>query len=245
MAAVTDTAAAEQSSPVDQAITRDAYGRVTLPRRYVDYQKFQAAISSALQAERAEDIAFARASGTMDVIEGPWGEIPAAEVFYLGVTQAGKRVKLTQISSFWRYKPTSVLANAGSGKGLHDAYYVIQKARPVVQVIRLGVDEPRLLVERPESDGVTYAQASGLIDGKDLYFRARHGDWSLSIGPVDVIGKPTWYHAEPCGELDCMVDASIYALIEKGVALYRGAVPSANGPDQNGESIKRSQGYHG
>lgn len=42
-------------------------------------------------------------------------------------------------------------------------------------------------------------QGKGTIDEEPFYFRARWGQWSMSIGGEDVVGNPRWYRVRDYG----------------------------------------------
>lgn len=84
-------------------------------------------------------------------------------------------------------------------------------------------------------------QAEGTIDGKEFYFRARGGHWSLSIGGENVVGEPDWYHEEPYGDEEFaagwMTKKEARDFLEKAANLYlsRDEPPNDGQPDEQQE----------
>ncbi len=192
-----------------------------LPTTYLDYAD---AFKFGIQ-RTTDDLAWATANAT-PMTEGPWGDVPSVEVFYIGIDAAGKRISLPQISSFWRYKPSGVqLANSDD----HDpnaplqTYYVYGPGPRVVR-IELGPSMPGILIKRPQ--GSHPVQSTGLIDGKDFYFRESYGFWSLSVGGADVVDQPDWYYEEEHDAHDELSEDAVYRLITKGAALLRSGTPT-------------------
>ncbi|MBX5241317.1 hypothetical protein [Rhizobium sp. NLR22b] len=192
-----------------------------LPTTYLDYAD---AFKFGIQ-RTADDIAWAT-SNVVPVTEGPWGDIPSVQIYYVGVNTAGERIRLPQIPSFWRYEPSGVqLANSDDPdpNGPHRTYY-IYGPRPCVVRIELGPSMPGILVERP--NGGHPVQSTGLIDGKDFYFRESDGFWSLSVGGTDVVDQPDWYYEEEHDTPDELSEEAVYSLIAKGAALLRSGMPT-------------------
>ena len=171
--------------------------------------------------QNADDRAWALTNVT-PVVEGPWGSIASKKIFYFGINTAGERVKLPEVSDLWRWKPVGI--ETAVSKGVHDTYYVVPSGPDVVVPIQLGPLMPGILMERPT--GSQPIQTTGLIDGKDFYFRERDGFWSLSIGGADVIATPDWYYAEGDYTLDVPNNEAVYDFIAKVAALYRGGIPT-------------------
>jgi hypothetical protein len=192
-----------------------------LPTTYLDY-----ADAFKFETQRtADDLAWANANLT-PVNEGPWDGVPGAQVYYIGINTAGERIKLPQISSFWRYKPSSVeLAPSDDHDpdAPHQTYYIFGRGPGVVR-IELGPSMPGILIERPK--GSHPVQSTGLIDGKDFYFRESDGFWSLSVGGTDVVDQPDWYYEEEHDAPDELSEEAIYSLIAKGAALLRSGTPT-------------------
>ncbi|MBB3917478.1 hypothetical protein [Rhizobium fabae] len=192
-----------------------------LPTTYLDYAdafKFGS-------RRTAEDLAWANANVT-PVNEGPWSDIPGAPVFYIGINMAGERTKLPQISSFWRYKPSGVqLADSDDRDpdAPHQTYYISGPGPGIVR-IKLGPSMPGILIERPK--GSQPVQSTGLIDGKDFYFRESDGFWSLSVGGTDAVEQPDWYYEEEHDAPDELSEADVYSLIAKGAELLRNGTPT-------------------
>ncbi|MGO7754086.1 hypothetical protein ACC708_27755 [Rhizobium ruizarguesonis] len=136
-----------------------------LPTTYLDY----ADIFKFETQRTADDLAWANANAT-PVNEGPWDDIPGVQIFYIGINTAGERIKLPQISSFWRYKPSSIqLADPDDRDAPHQTYYVTGRPGSIDIVrIELGPSMPGILIERPK--GSQPVQSTGLIDGKDFTF---------------------------------------------------------------------------
>ncbi|OWV80186.1 hypothetical protein ATY77_25520 [Rhizobium sp. R634] len=192
-----------------------------LPTTYLDY----ADAFKFYNQRTADDLAWANANAT-PVSEGPWGDVPAVRVFYIGINTAGERIKLSQISSFWRYEPSSVqLAISGDDTSRHQSYYIVGKPEAVVIVrVVLGPSMPGILIERPK--GSQPVQSTGLIDGKDFYFRESDGYWSLSVGGTDVVERPDWYYEEEHDTPDELSEEAVYGLVAKGAALLRSGRPT-------------------
>ena len=169
----------------------------------------------------ADDRAWALANVT-PVVEGPWGSIASKKVFYFGINTAGERIKLPEVSNLWRWKPDGI--EIAVSNGVPDTYCVVPSGPDVVVPIQLGPLMPGILMER--LTGSQPIQTTGLIDGKDFYFRERDGFWSLSIGGADVIAKPDWLYAKGQYTLDVPDNDAVYDLIAKVAALYRHGVPT-------------------
>lgn len=192
-----------------------------LPTTYLDYAD---AFKFGIQ-RTADDLAWAT-TNVAPVTEGPWGDVPSMQVFYIGIDAAGDRIRLPQISSFWRYKPSGVqLANSDDHdpNAPHQTYYVYGPGPSVVR-IELGPSIPGILIERPK--GSQPVQSTGLIDGKDFYFREGDGFWSLSVGGADVVDQPDWYYEEEYDAPDELSEDAVYGLITKGAALLRSGTPT-------------------
>ncbi|MFS2177494.1 hypothetical protein ACCC98_16360 [Rhizobium pisi] len=191
-----------------------------LPTTYLDYPdafKFY-------NQRTADDLAWANANAT-PVNEGPWDDVPAVRVFYIGINMAGERVRLPQISSFWRYRPSSIQLAVSGDRALHQSYYVTGRPGAIDVVrIELGPSMPGILIERPK--GSQPVQSTGLIDGKDFYFRESDGFWSLSVGGADVVDQPEWYYEEEHDAPDELSEEAVYGLIAKGAALLRSGTPT-------------------
>ncbi|KPH08570.1 hypothetical protein CO657_15575 [Rhizobium acidisoli] len=173
----------------------------------------------------ADDLAWANANVT-PVNEGPWGDVPGVQVFYIGINLAGERIRLPQLSSFWLYKPTGVhLADSDNRDphAPHQTYYLSGPGPGVVR-IELGPSMPGILIERP--NGSQPVQSTGLIDGKDFYFRESDGFWSLSVGGADVVDQPDWYYEEEHDAPDDLSEEAVYGLIAKGATLLRSGAPT-------------------
>ncbi|MBY2997243.1 hypothetical protein [Rhizobium leguminosarum] len=192
-----------------------------LPTTYLDY----ADIFKFETQRTADDLAWANANAT-PVNEGPWDDIPGVQIFYIGINTAGERIKLPQISSFWRYKPSSIqLADPDDRDSPHQTYYVTGRPGSIDIVrIELGPSMPGILIERPK--GSQPVQSTGLIDGKDFYFRESDGFWSLSVGGIDVVEQPDWYYEEKHDKPDESSEKAVYSLIAKGAALFRNGTPT-------------------
>ncbi|MBX5134269.1 hypothetical protein HJB80_16605 [Rhizobium lentis] len=192
-----------------------------LPTTYLDYAD---AFKFGIQ-RTADDLAWAT-SNVAPMTEGPWGDVPSAQIYYVGVNAAGERIRLPQISSFWRYKPSGVqLANSDDPdtNGAHRTHYIYGHGPGVVR-IELGPSMPGILIERP--NGSHPVQSTGLIDGKDFYFRESDGFWSLSVGGTDVVDQPDWYYGEEHDTPAELSEEAIYSLIAKGAALLRSGTPT-------------------
>ncbi|NNU55209.1 hypothetical protein [Rhizobium indigoferae] len=192
-----------------------------LPTTYLDYAD---AFKFGIQ-RTADDLAWATANVT-PVSEGPWGDVPGVQIFYIGINTAGERIRLPQISSFWRYKPSGVqLADSDdrAPDSLHQTYYISGPGPGVVR-IELGPPMPGILIERPK--GSQPIQATGLIDGKDFYFRESDGFWSLSVGGADVVERPDWHYEEEHDLADELSEEAVYSLVAKGSALFRKGTPT-------------------
>lgn len=171
----------------------------------------------------ADDLAWASANVT-PVNEGPWGDVPAAQVCYIGINTAGERIRLPQISNLWRYKPSGVQL-ASDDRDHRQTYYVAGRPGAIDIVrIELGPSMPGILIERPK--GSRPVQSTGLIDGKDFYFRESDGFWSLSVGGADVIGQPDWHYEEEHDTPDELSEEAVYDLVAKGAALLRSGTPT-------------------
>lgn len=192
------------------------------PRRYVDFgspegQAFLRDSQMALAAQQAEDIAFAREAGTL-VVEGPWNDAPAIEVAYVGIA-AGRRVPLKQVARSWRYEPAVVEVGDGPVR------IIVQN--PIAIRIELVGNVRGAMIRRPY--GNAPVQSTGLIDGKDFYFRSRGEHWSMGVGGDDPVIKPEWYYEEPYGvwpSAGSITEDEAYAFIVKAVALYRSSTPT-------------------
>ncbi|MGZ2484968.1 hypothetical protein ACVITL_003491 [Rhizobium pisi] len=192
-----------------------------LPTTYLDYPD---AFKFYFQ-QTADDLAWANANAT-PVNEGPWGDVPGAQIFYIGINMAGERIKLPQISSLWRCKPSGIeLADPDDRDAPHQTYYVTGRPGSIDVVrIKLGPSMPGLLIERPE--GSQPVQSTGLIDGMDFYFRECDGVWSLSIGGADVLDRPDWYYEEKHDKPNELSEEDVYSLIAKGAELLRNGTPT-------------------
>ena len=171
--------------------------------------------------QNADDRAWALANVT-PVVEGPWGSIASKNIFYFGINTEGERVKLPEVSNLWRWKPDGIEIPVSNG--VPDTYYVVSSGPDIVLPIQLGPLMPGILVER--LTGSQPVQTTGLIDGKDFYFRERDGFWFLSIGGADVIAKPDWYYARDQHTLDVPNSSAVCDFIAKVAALYRDGVPT-------------------
>ncbi|MFL5019180.1 MAG: hypothetical protein ACJ8EW_23875 [Rhizobium sp.] len=191
-----------------------------LPTTYLDYPD---AFKFYFQ-QTADDLAWANANAT-PVNEGPWGDVPAVQIFYIGINTAGERIRLPQISSFWRYEPSNIQLAVSDDRDHHKTYYVYGRPGSIDVVrIELGPSMPGILIERPK--GSQPVQSTGLIDGKDFYFRECEGVWSLSIGGVDVLDQPDWYHEEKHDKPNELSEKAVYSLIAKGADLFRNGTPT-------------------
>lgn len=192
-----------------------------LPTTYLDYADAFKFVSQ----RTAADLQWAMAN-IAPVTEGPWGALPGAQIFYIGINERGERIKLPQISNLWRYKPSDVqLAgpNDPDSNGFHSILSTMPTGPGVVR-IELGPSMPGILIERPR--GSQPIQATGLIDGKDFYFRESDGFWSLSVGGTDVVDQPDWYYEEEHDAPDELSEEAVYGLIAKGAALLRSGTPT-------------------
>ncbi|MGO6876417.1 hypothetical protein ACCS85_31965 [Rhizobium ruizarguesonis] len=192
-----------------------------LPTTYLDY----ADIFKVESQRAADDLAWATANVT-PVSEGPWGDVPGVQIFYIGINTAGERIRLPQISSLWRYEPSGVqLADSDDRDpdALHQTYYISGPGPSVVR-IELGPSMPGILIERPK--GSQPVQSTGLIDGKDFYFRECDGFWSLSVGGINVLEQPDWYYEEKHDKPNELSEEAVYSLIAKGAALFRNGTPT-------------------
>ncbi|MBE1505724.1 hypothetical protein [Rhizobium viscosum] len=191
-----------------------------LPTTYLDY-----ADAFKFYSQRtADDLAWANANLT-PVNDGPWDGIPSAQVYYIGINATGERIKLSQISGFWRYKPSNVELAGSDASSRHQSYYLAGEPGSVAVVrIELGPSMPGILIERPK--GSQPVQSTGLIDGKDFYFRESDGFWSLSVGGADVVDQPDWYYEEEHDTPDDLSEEAVYSLIAKGAALLRSGTPT-------------------
>ncbi|MBB4416979.1 MULTISPECIES: hypothetical protein [Rhizobium] len=192
-----------------------------LPTAYLDYAD---AFKFGIQ-RTADDLAWATAN-VSPVSEGPWGDVPSVQIFYIGINTAGERIRLPQISGLWRYKPSGVqLANSDD----HDPdapnqTYYLHGPGPGVVRIELGPSMPGILIERPK--GSQPVQSTGLIDGKDFYFGESDGFWSLSVGGTDAVERPDWYYEEEHDAPDELSEMDVYSLIAKGAELLRNGTPT-------------------
>ncbi|WP_416064438.1 hypothetical protein ACK9YZ_15705 [Rhizobium sp. ZK1] len=192
-----------------------------LPTTYLDYPD----ASKLYFQQNADDLAWASANET-PVNEGPWGDVPSVRIFYVGINTAGERIRLPQISSFWRYKPSGVqlaCSDDHARDAPHQTYYLSGPGPSVVR-IELGPSMPGILIERPR--GNQPVQSTGLIDGKDFYFHESDGFWSLSVGGTDVVDQPDWYYEEEHDAPDELSEEAVYSLIAKGAALLRSGTPT-------------------
>ncbi|MBY5582830.1 hypothetical protein HFO45_00945 [Rhizobium leguminosarum] len=192
-----------------------------LPTTYLDY----ADIFKFETQRTGDDLAWATANVT-PVSEGPWGDVPGVQIFYIGINTAGERIRLPQISSFWRYKPSGVQLAKSDDRdpdALHQTHYISGLGPGVVR-IELGPSMPGILIERLK--GSQPIQATGLIDGKDFYFRESDGFWSLSVGGVEVVERPDWYYEEEHDAADELSEEAVYSLVTKGAALFRKGTPT-------------------
>ena len=67
-------------------------------------------------------------------------------------------------------------------------------------------------------------QAEGWIDNVPFYFRSRGGHWSMSVGGVDVIAEPDWYHQEEYGvwpDAGWITELEAFEFIRKAARLYK------------------------
>jgi hypothetical protein len=191
-----------------------------LPRRYIDgtpeaFEKF----NRALEQQREKDLEFARANASL-VVEGPWGDIPAQEVAYVGIARSGERVRLPAISSSWRYNPRIGSYDTPDGERLW--IRVTSQSGPIVLRILLGRELPGALVGRAQ--GQAPMQARGLVDGKEFYFRSRGDLWQMHIGGADTARGPEWFYQEDYGkwpEAGSISEDQAYDFIEKAFALFR------------------------
>ena len=228
-----------------QNVILNSRGRVASPRRYLDYPAIFE-LQKALRKQEEDDLAFARSSGTLEILEGPWETLSAHEVVYLGIDERGQRVRLSQISSLWHYEPVRVvLADAnGTQKDQRIMIRPTDRTEPIVKVILLGRALPGMLIRSPDGIDIGVGvQSDGLLDGKDFYFRARDGEWSLSVGCTDVVGRPDWYHEESYGSWPAegsISEDQAYTFIAKAAALYRSAAPSMQLDYGNNPAAKAS-----
>ncbi len=167
-------------------------------------------------AENAADIAFAESVGAI-VTEGPWENVPAIRVAYVGVTLNGDHVKLEAIPSFWRYQPPQTgLLTIHHGEG-----------QLFARRIYLGREIPGALVGI--AGGIAPIQAYGLVDGKEFYFRSRGDSWQMHIGDADVIRTPAWFYQEHYGtwpEAGGISEDQAYNFIEKAIEHFRSGLPT-------------------
>ncbi len=195
---------ASDKPPVSEA-TQDIYLRETLER-----------IWATRAAEDAADIAFAESVGAI-VTEGPWENVPAIRVAYVGVTLSGEQVKLEVVPSFWRYQPTrigSITVHFGEGK-------------LIARRIYLGREIPGAVVGI--AGGIAPVQAYGLVDGKEFYFRSRGDSWQMHIGDTDVIRTPEWFYRENYGtwpDAGGISEDEAYNFIELAIAHFRSGYPT-------------------
>ncbi|WP_428425862.1 hypothetical protein [Pararhizobium sp.] len=167
-------------------------------------------------AEDAADIAFAESVGAI-VTEGPWENVPAIRVAYVGVTLRGDHVTLEAIPSFWRYQPPrigSLTIHHGEGQLIAWRVY-------------LGREIPGALVGI--AGGIAPVQAYGLVDGKEFYFRSRGDSWQMQIGDADVIRTPEWFYQENYGtwpEAGGISEDQAYNFIEKAIEHFRSGLPT-------------------
>ncbi|MGO7899540.1 hypothetical protein ACC719_18960 [Rhizobium ruizarguesonis] len=192
-----------------------------LPTTYLDYAD---AYNFGIQ-QASDDLAWATANVT-PVSEGPRGNVPGVHIFYIGINKAGERIRLPQISSYWRYKPSDVQLAKSDDRdpdALHQSDYIPGTGPGVVR-IELGRSMPGILIERPK--GSQPIQATGLIDGKDFYFRESDGFWSLSVGGAEIVERPDWYYEEEHDAADELSEEAVYSLVAKGAALFRKGTPT-------------------
>lgn len=191
----------------------------TFPRLYSDLQteegqKRLREYMRVKQEQDAADVEFAKAVDAI-VTEGPWENVPAQDVAYVGIDPSGNRVKLTALSAFWRLRP-----DAGG-------FMVVNRGGIVVRRVYLGPAMPGVLVGRAE--GQTPVQAHGLIDGEEFYFRSRGEHWSMSIGGTAIYQNPRWYYEETYGawpEAGMISTGQAYEFIAQAATKFRGGVPS-------------------
>jgi len=191
--------------------------------RYVDLmpRTFEKLLEGRAAEQRA-DTEFARTNDAV-VLEGPWDEVPAVQVAYVGIDECGERVRLDEIAADWRYSPlSSVMLADGEAK-------IVVRAEPDAVVVRrvfLGRQMEGMVVGR--AGGVALVQAHGVIDGKDYYFRSRGEHWSMSIGG-DLHADPDWYYEEQYGTWPDAGRISIeqaYDFIAKAAVKFRAGVPT-------------------
>lgn len=183
------------------------------------YHNYDEALK-ALSRQKTEDREWATANAA-PVTEGPWAGIDAEQVFYIGVNQAGERIKLQQIPNLWRYRPNPIQIPVAKEP---PAAYSVDPTGPIVVRIELGRTMPGILLERPQ--GNQPVQTTGQIDGKDFYFRERDGFWSLSIGGANVIGQPDWYYEEGQYTLDVPSNDAAYNFIARAADIFRSGRPT-------------------
>lgn len=198
-----------------------------MPRRYADATPEDfAAVVRATANQRANDEAFALANDAM-VTEGPWEGAPSQMVAYIGIDELGQRVRLAAVAEAWRYSPFMGTYRLGGADENLTIRWVQQPDTLVVKRILLGPQIAGMVVGR--AGGAAPVQSSGVIDGKDYYFRARGDAWSFSVGGVDLIQSPTWYYEEAYGvwpDAGRMPAEEAYQFIEKAAALYRAGTPT-------------------
>ena len=169
------------------------------------------------------DIAFAREHNAI-ATEGPWEDVPAQQIAYVGIDETGRRVVLGAISSAWRFSPVvgTYCPNDSSNE------LEIRRHNPdgvVVRRVILGRPIPGMVYEKPH--GQVPVQSQGLIGSQEFYFRYRGGCWSFRVGDQDVVRHPQWYYEEPYGDsafAGSLTDEEAYSFIAKAAALYRSGV---------------------
>jgi hypothetical protein len=197
------------------------------PRRYLEYGEALQAFEERAKKSRIEqegDIAFALENGAI-VIEGPWDDLPAQKVAYVGVDITGRREALAAINSNWRFSPVGkpIVTDSGAGE-----MKVVLRDLPDVIAIRipLGRSMPGMVVGR--AHGRAPVQSYGVIDGRDYYFRSRGEHWSMSIGAS--ASKPDWYYEERYGtwpEAGSISDDQVYNFIAEAASKFRAGAPTA------------------
>lgn len=165
-----------------------------------------------MECNRQEDLAWAHSN--IPTIEGPWGDVPSKQVYYVGIDARGQWTRIEHWPGLWRHEPELVLLSGRNGTLHH-----VEPSGPTVVRIELAPSMPGIMARRPE--GRQPMQMDGLIDGQDFYFREDNGFWSLSVGGSDVINAPDWHHEDQHDIDGWISEDQAYALLAAGAALFR------------------------
>ncbi|MGV3651064.1 MAG: hypothetical protein ACO1OK_06530 [Devosia sp.] len=189
-----------------------------LPTHYLEYPEAFAfwEISRRHQAALdADDLKFAVSADAL-VQEGPWGNLPARWVAYVGILPDGQRTRLARLHGAWRYVPGHAMPLEPVGP-----------QTPIIRRIALIANQTDSVIGAPY--GEAPVQSEGWVDGKAFYFRARGNSWQMRIGATNSVNAPEWYFEESWGEwpdAGRMNTDQACALIEKAFSLFRSGTAS-------------------